>query len=62
MASTEMTMTVDDTSPLMVLADGADTPCPAAITEGVDVAEGDRVICTIRTPQRPLVTGLVTPA
>lgn len=55
----EMTMTVTDDAPLMVVADGADTPCPAASTTGLTLALGDRVRVTIRTPQRPLVTGKV---
>lgn len=52
------TATVSSTSPLEVLADGADTPAPAVSVSGIVVAIGDRVQVTIRNPSRPLVTGV----
>lgn len=59
MATTEIPMTVTQASPLMVIADGADTACPAAVTDAAVYAVDDRVQATLRTPQKPLVTGKV---
>lgn len=59
MAAEQMAMWVTDVSPLMVVSAAAETPCPAATTEGLALAVGDQVQATIRTPQRPLVTGKV---
>lgn len=59
MATTEVTMTVTQAVPLLVVADGADTACPAAVTNAAAYAVDDRVRATVRTPLMPLVTGKV---
>lgn len=63
MADTQPTMKVHvyQTSPLLVIADGADTPVPAA--DGYSRGDagllwvGAPLQATVRTPQMPLVTG-----
>ena len=61
MPTTDMQLTVTAISPaLMVIADGADTASPAAVTDAAVYAIGDRVQATIRTPQMPLITGKVS--
>lgn len=55
--ATELTVTVTQVSPLLVIADGADTANPAALATGVTVQLDDRVRATLRTPKMPLVTG-----
>ena len=61
MPTTDMAVTVTAITPaLMVTADGADTACPAAVTDAAVYAVNDRVQATIRTPQMPLITGKVS--
>lgn len=46
-------------STLMVLVDGAETPCPAESLDGKTYSVGDRVTARVRNPVRPLVLGLI---
>lgn len=60
MADTTMTVTVTSLTPLLVLADGADTSVPCAtVSPAPTVAFGDRAQVTVRTPQMPLLTAKV---
>lgn len=52
-----MPATVTVLSPLTVVADGADTPCPVEALAGVSFTVGNRVQLQDRSPRRPLVTG-----
>jgi len=52
--------TVTATIPLTVLVDGADTVGPAEALVGLTLYVNDRVQMTVRTPQQPLITGVVT--
>lgn len=59
LAPSGVTVTVTQLDPFLVRADGATTACPAARESGLSLAVGDRVQATVRTPQRPLITGKV---
>lgn len=59
MADAQMTATVVDDSPvLMVVVDGATTPCPANVLDDATYAINDRVTVTVRNPLPPLVAGV----
>lgn len=50
--------TVTQVAPLMILVDGAVTPCPAQIVEQYTVVVvGDRCYAEDRAPRMPMVTG-----
>lgn len=53
-----ITATVVTASPLVIIADGADTSNSAAIVTGLTVTANDRVLVTIRTPLLPLVQSI----
>jgi hypothetical protein len=55
----EATVHAAGNDPLEIIADGADTPCPAEPLDGTAYSVGDRVQVTVRTPRLPLVTGKI---
>lgn len=57
MAEHTMTATAKYGATPLVLADGAVTPVPATILEGVTIIPGDRVRLAVRTPLEPFITG-----
>lgn len=54
---TQTSATVVDTTPLTILVDGADTPCPALVLNDEVYIVEDRVTVTVRNPLVPLVLG-----
>jgi hypothetical protein len=58
-----LTVTVAQVSPLLVLADGADTSCPCDEVTGLATLHvGDRITVEVRTPARPMATAVETVA
>lgn len=55
---TQMPATVVDDSPLVIVIDGATTPCPANVLDASTYTVGQRVTVTVRNPMLPLIQGV----